>query len=477
MAGGLSNSLQFNQNQAEQLVLHNLLSAPSNPVLGQIFINSTNTVQRAYYWSGTPGTNNGAGWIELGLNTDNYVDNVSFSSSTGILTLSRTGSLPDLTTSLDGRYLQSNQTITLNGDIAGSGTTSITTTLQPSSISDRPNAILNGNQSPQGATWFLTNQDGVLRKYSFQSFIDYIDSEIANSSTVNNFTLTTTTGSNPTSTHTLTTATNTFNTNLVFQGTVNEVNVEGQSGNIIKIGLPDDVVITNNMTIGGNLVVNGTTTSLNTEELKIEDNIITVNSNVTGTPLTNAGLEVERGTEANTSIIWNESTDRWTFSNNGTDYYNIPVPSEYTAYVHPTQTPITVDGSGLQFVQDITVNNLGHTTAVSLGTIPSANTSTLGVVRFSTSGELTSSNTTTVVSPADVHTIVNSLIGATSFKTVVSTSTTITHNFNTLDVSYHAFDTVTRESVILDMIHTDVNNVDILIGLYPNPIRVILTKH
>lgn len=477
MSGGLSNSLQFNQNQAEQLVLHNLLSAPSNPVIGQVFVNTTPTVQRAFMWSGTPGVNNGVGWIPWDAHVDNYVDSVSFSNTTGVLTLGRTGTLSDISASLDGRYLQTNQEITLDGDVTGSGDTYITTTLQPNVITDKTDTLVDAQQAPLGSTYFLVNQDGELKKHSFSRIRDYIVSIVDNSNTVTNFKVATTLGVNPTSTHTLNTPTQTFNTTMVFQGTVNEVIVEGQAGNIVKIGLPDDVTIGNNLTVNGNLIVNGTTTTLNTEELKVEDNIITVNSNVTDTPLSNAGIEVERGTSNNTAVIWNEATDRWTFTNDGTVYYNIPIPSEYTAYIHPTQAPITIDGSGLQFVQDISVNNLGHVTDVVLGTVPSANTASLGVVRLATSGELVSTNTSTVVTPADVFTIINTQLGVNSFKTVISGSTTITHNFNTLDVSYHAFDTVTRESVILDMVHTDVNNVDMLIGIYPNPIRVILTKH
>ncbi|MDN8923965.1 hypothetical protein Q0P01_14330, partial [Staphylococcus aureus] len=87
-----------------------------------------------YYWSGAPGVGNGKGWIPIDIGVDNYVDSVSFSPSTGVLTLGRTGALADLTTSLDGRYIQGNQTITLTGDVAGSGTTNIVTTLQPNSI-------------------------------------------------------------------------------------------------------------------------------------------------------------------------------------------------------------------------------------------------------------------------------------------------------------------------------------------------------
>jgi len=78
-----------------------------------------------------------------------------------------------------------------------------------------------------------------------------------------------------------------------------------------------------NLIISGNLTVGGTTTTFNTETVLIEDNIITLNSSVTGTPDSNSGVEIERGTSSNTSLIWNETSDKWTLTNNGTDFYPI----------------------------------------------------------------------------------------------------------------------------------------------------------
>lgn len=59
-------------------------------------------------------------------NTNNYVSSTSFNTTNGVLTLNRSG-LSSLTVDLDGRYLTGNQTITLTGDVTGSGTTSIST--------------------------------------------------------------------------------------------------------------------------------------------------------------------------------------------------------------------------------------------------------------------------------------------------------------------------------------------------------------
>jgi hypothetical protein len=79
----------------------------------------------------------------------------------------------------------------------------------------------------------------------------------------------------------------------------------------------------NDVTVDGNLTVNGTTTTLNTETLSIEDNIVVLNSNVTASPTTNAGVEIERGTSANVLVRWNETSDKWEVTNDGTTYGNI----------------------------------------------------------------------------------------------------------------------------------------------------------
>jgi hypothetical protein len=78
-----------------------------------------------------------------------------------------------------------------------------------------------------------------------------------------------------------------------------------------------------------NLIVSGTSTTIDTETISLSDNIITLNSNATGAPTEDAGLEVERGDSANVSLVWDEGTDRWTFTNDGTTFYNIPISTEY----------------------------------------------------------------------------------------------------------------------------------------------------
>jgi len=64
-------------------------------------------------------------------------------------------------------------------------------------------------------------------------------------------------------------------------------------------------------TLKGNLNVDGTQTVIDTETLTISDNVIVLNSNVTGTPSEDGGIEIERGTSPNASLLWHETTQTW----------------------------------------------------------------------------------------------------------------------------------------------------------------------
>jgi hypothetical protein len=82
----------------------------------------------------------------------------------------------------------------------------------------------------------------------------------------------------------------------------------------VTIGDASDVTVTmaGGLTVTGNLTVSGTTTTVNSNTVNIGDNIIVLNSDETGTPSQNAGIEVERGSASNKTLIWDESADKWT---------------------------------------------------------------------------------------------------------------------------------------------------------------------
>jgi hypothetical protein len=96
-------------------------------------------------------------------------------------------------------------------------------------------------------------------------------------------------------------------------GTANEVEVSAASGSI-TIGLPNDVTIGNNLTVTGDLIVNGNTTTLNTATLVVEDkNIVLANAaSPTDTTADGAGITILGAT--NKTLNWVDATDAWTSS-------------------------------------------------------------------------------------------------------------------------------------------------------------------
>lgn len=69
--------------------------------------------------------------------------------------------------------------------------------------------------------------------------------------------------------------------------------------------------------VSGNLTVSGTTTYINTTQLNVGDNIITLNADlpVGSAPSESAGIEVNRGSSANVQLVWNETNDQWDLGN------------------------------------------------------------------------------------------------------------------------------------------------------------------
>ena len=119
-----------------------------------------------------------------------------------------------------------------------------------------------------------------------------------------------------------------FNTGKLGVGTVTPAYTLDVAGT----GHFTDAIIDNDLIINGNLNVNGTTTYIDTTQLLIEDNIITLNSNVTGSPTIDAGIEIERGTATDVGLKWNETSKRWQANGNDLNfnYYNLITADDLT---------------------------------------------------------------------------------------------------------------------------------------------------
>jgi hypothetical protein len=69
------------------------------------------------------------------------------------------------------------------------------------------------------------------------------------------------------------------------------------------------MTVTGNAVVQGDLTVSGSVTTTLSETVNIEDNTIVLNSNETGAPTQNGGIEINRGTSDNATVLWNETSD------------------------------------------------------------------------------------------------------------------------------------------------------------------------
>ena len=227
-----------------------------------------------------------------------------YSAVSGDATVSDTGALTIAATSIENSMLAgsiandklSNSTVSFGGVSLALGASDATPAFDLSDATNYPTSSLSGT---------ITNTQ--------------LAGSIANSKLTNS-TITVTDGSNATATA--------LGGTITFAGTANETTVSESSGTI-TVGLPDNVTLASNLNVGknvvisGNLTVSGTQTIIDTNTLNIGDNIITLNSDETGTPSQNAGIEVERGTGTNVQLRWNETADKWQITNDGSSYQNL----------------------------------------------------------------------------------------------------------------------------------------------------------
>jgi hypothetical protein len=109
-----------------------------------------------------------------------------------------------------------------------------------------------------------------------------------------------------------------------------------------------DKTFSDNVVINGNLTVSGSTTTVNTETILLADNIITLNSNATGSATENAGIEVERGDDANAELRWNEATDKWQIEVDPVNdtYQNIATEDYVATQIGNNSFAIKISGDG-----------------------------------------------------------------------------------------------------------------------------------
>ena len=169
-----------------------------------------------------------------------------------------------------------------------------------------------------------------------------------------------------------------ISTSAISQGNSN-VTVTDTGTGTVTVSVDGSTALTvsaTGVTVAGNFTVQGTTTTVESNTISLADNIITLNSDATGTPTQNAGLEVERGDDANVQIRWNEGSDIWTFTNDGATYYPMAVNTDGLAEGSTNLYHTTARARGALSATTATGVSYNSTTgAISLGSIPNSSLS------------------------------------------------------------------------------------------------------
>ena len=87
-----------------------------------------------------------------------------------------------------------------------------------------------------------------------------------------------------------------------------ELSVDGASDFTGEVTMNDDLIVT------GNLTVNGTTTTINTTNMDVDDTMIMLANGTTGSPSNDIGILFNRGNQGNAAIFYDESAKTFKFS-------------------------------------------------------------------------------------------------------------------------------------------------------------------
>jgi hypothetical protein len=517
MARKFLTSLDLNQNELIKAVVQNSSSDPGSGRAGQIYYNTADDVLKIY--SGTA-----SAWVAVGseeyigdavadlldagdgiylnyndpsdsltitntgvLSLTGTEDEISVSASAGNITLSLPESITvDVTGDLTGNAdtataLETARTISLGGTLSGSasfdGTSNITITAgdldgnaSTATALETARTISLGGDLSGSASFDGTNDitiSATIQADSITLGTDTTGDYVAGVSASAGIDVAGSGGEGSSLTITNTGV-------LSVAGTENEITVSASAGNV-TIGLPDNVTVGGNLIVTGDLTVSGSTTYLNTATLEIEDNLIVLNSNVTGTPTLDAGIEVGRGDEPNSSFYWDESEGKWTASS-GSAAIAVSLEGHTHSSSNITDFSEAVEDAVDSLVTDTdTVGFVYTDNGASAGTL-AANVLLAGAASatfLTTTGGLS----------VDKATLETALI-ADSFTKKYSvtigdgsnTAYAITHDLGTRDCLVEVYDISTYETVEVDVVRTNTTTVTVTFAEPPanNTYRVVV---
>ena len=187
-----------------------------------------------------------------------------------------------------------------------------------------------------------------------------------------------------------------------------------------KLDVTGNMRVSGDQTITGDLIVQGTTTTIDSQNLVVEDNIITINENASGD--TDAGIMINRTGENNALFIWDETVDKFRFGTTTQDGSTVTDFSNLTLAKVQIASPVANDDAATKAYVD---NEIAGISSVSEGT-----QITLGTPDDSTFGDgaYTGLTTSTKVTDAidDLNETMENIRNDTYVKSVTFTSSSVT---------------------------------------------------
>ena len=260
-------NIDLNKNSLQNVALNPGTSAPSNPVEGEVYFNTTGGNKQLYVYNGTA-------FIPLGgdISAVTAGTGLSGGGTSGAVTLNLANSGVSAAS-----YGSATAIPVLAIDAQGRVTSASTAALSTSfTIAADSGSSQTFNT---GSTLTLTGGTNINTVVASNAYTVNLDSTVTLAGDIN------------------------VNGGDI-NSTASTLNINPDSGGSAGAGT---------VVIDGNLTVTGTTTTVNTETINLADNIITLNSNATGSASQAAGLEIERGNDANVVFQWNETDDDWEF--------------------------------------------------------------------------------------------------------------------------------------------------------------------
>lgn len=247
-------------------------------------------------------------------------------------------------------------------------------------------------------------------------------------------------------------------------GVTGDNEIDTASGNLTIDSAGGTTTVDDDLVVTGDLTVNGTTTTVNTETINLADNIITLNSNATGAASENAGIEVERGDDPNVALRWNETGDTWELTRDGTNYAAILVDGD----------PLSANEIvGFQEdVEDVVAGLVSGSNSISVtytdnGTDP-------GDLALDTTLATTSYLSKASGLAVDIATLEAKLVTDSFTKKATAnvgngtnTSFAVSHNLGTRDVQVQVYDNSSYDTVECDVVRTDANTVTVSFTVAP----------